>query len=294
MMSAGGVYLTAVGLLLLGSRIDTVWSLPLGIIFSFVLLTNYALMHEAAHGVLHHEPRYNWLFGMILSWLFPMSFTVFRVSHVVHHCCNRTDHEMFDCYYENDFKLVKYVQWYGLLLGLWWPLIPIGNLLLAIHPGILRTRPFRSARSTSVVFNSYDSHLTRLLRFEVVLALLFWFSIISMLSLRWETILIFYICFAFNWSTRQYVTHAFTIRDVKNGALNLSVSRPMSWILLQGQWDLVHHQHPHMSWIHLPALGENSEKPVSYLRQYINLWKGPRLCSETGPPMLPQQEYQVM
>ena len=294
MMIAGGVVIAAIGLLVLGSRLDIMWSLPLGILFSFVLLTNYALMHEAAHGVLHHHARYNWLSGMILSWLFPMSFTVFRVSHVVHHCCNRTDHEMFDCYYERDFKPVKFVQWYGLLLGLWWPLIPVGNMLLAIHPGILRTRPFRSARSTSVVFNDYDRGLTRLLRMEVLLALVFWFSIINLFALRWETILIFYLCFAVNWSTRQYVTHAFTVRDVKNGALNLEVSRPMSWILLQGQWDLVHHQHPHISWIHLPALGESSAQPISYWKQYIRLWKGPRPCNEPGPAMLPQQEYQVM
>lgn len=294
MIIATVVFLVAIGLLGLAAQLELVWSIPLGIVFSFILLTNYALMHEATHGVLHEIPKVNWLAGMIISWLFPMSFTVFKVSHVVHHRCNRTDHEMFDCYYEKDLKSIKYIQWYGLLTGLWWILIPMGNLLLAIHPGILRTKPFRNARSTAVVFDDYDQHLTLKLRFETVMAIVFWLSVISLLSVRWETLAIFYAFFAFNWSTRQYVTHAFTTRDVKNGALNLTVSKPMSWLLLQGQWDLVHHQHPHVSWIHLQELSKSSKKPVSYLKQYLRLWKGPIPCTEPAPDILPNKDYQVM
>jgi fatty acid desaturase len=281
-------------LLWIGSRVELIWSIPLGIVFSFIMLTNYALMHDAAHEVFHNDGKINHLFGVVLSWLFPMSFTIFKVSHVVHHCCNRTDHEMFDYYYENDLKIVKYIQWYGLLTGLWWILIPIGNLLLAIHPGILKTRPFRNARSTAVVFDNYDRKLTRRLRMEIVSGILFWFSANLLLSLKWETVLIFYGFFAFNWSTRQYVTHAFTVRDVTKGALNLSIAKPMQWILLQGHWDLVHHQHPHVSWIHLPTFSEQTEKPRSYLKQYLGLWLGPRLCTETAPDILPQTDYQVM
>ncbi|HFD13088.1 MAG TPA: fatty acid desaturase [Crenotrichaceae bacterium] len=291
-----GTFVFGGGLLLLwgGSRVELVWSIPLGIVFSFLMLTNYALMHEAAHNVFHHRSIVNHLYGVVLGWLFPMSFTVFKVSHVVHHCYNRSDHEMFDYYYENDWKIIKYIQWYGLLTGLWWILIPIGNVLLAIHPAILKTRPFRNARSTSRVFDNYDCELTRRLRLEILSGILFWTGASMLLALRWETVLIYYGFFAFNWSTRQYVTHAFTVRDVTNGALNLSVSKPMQWILLQGQWDLVHHQHPHVSWIRLPDLSQHSEPPRSYLKQYLSLWAGPRLCKEPAPEILPQSDYQLM
>ena len=104
----------------------------------------------------------------------------------------------------------------------------------------------------------------------------------------------FYAFFAFNWSTRQYVTHAFTVREVRDGALNLKVSRPLGWILLQGQWDLVHHQHPHVPWIHLQKLATDSQAPVSYVRQYLKLWKGPRLNTVPGPAILPKEDYRVM
>jgi len=291
---ATGVVTVAVSLLWLASNLDLIWSIPLGVVYSFVLLTNYALMHEATHDVLHPNPRLNALIGMSLSWLFPMSFTVFKVSHVVHHCCNRTDHEMFDCFYLKDKKIIKYIQWYGLLTGLWWPLIPIGNILLAIQPRLLRTRPFQQARTTAVLFNHYDPKLTLRLRLEVISGLVFWVVLITSLNIRLETLAICYAFFSINWSTRQYVTHAFSVRDVKNGAHNLKVSRPMAWLLLQGQWDLVHHQHPHVSWIQLAELGAQSRRPISYIKQYLRLWKGPQLCTEQGPAILPHSDYQAM
>ena len=294
LLIAAAVFIVATGLLWTASRLDLLWSVPLGILFSFVLLTNYALIHEAAHDMLHSNAGLNWFVGMVLSWLFPSSFTVLRVTHIVHHCCNRTDHEMFDGYYSRDIRTFKFVQWYGILLGLWWPFIPLGNLMLAAVPGLLYSRPFRQARCTSIVFDDFNSATLWRVRLEVALAIAFWLSLFHLLDIRWQTLAIFYALYAFNWSTRQYVTHAFTVRDVRDGALNLQVSRPMAWILLQGHWDLVHHQHPHVPWIHLPELGLHSAPPVSYWRQYLKLWKGPRLYTGPGPAILPRQDYRVM
>ncbi|MDH3762398.1 MAG: fatty acid desaturase [Gammaproteobacteria bacterium] len=294
LLIAGAVVITASALAGLASQLSLLWSIPLGILFSFVLLTNYALIHEAAHDMLHSRARINWFVGMLLSWFFPSSFTVLKTAHIVHHRCNRTDHEMFDGYYAGDIRSLKFVQWYGIMLGLWWPLIPLGNLILALIPGLLGTPPFRKARCTSIVFDDFDQATLWKVRLEVALAIVFWVSLYHLLDLRWQTLAVFYAFFAFNWSTRQYVTHAFTPRDVRDGALNLKVSRPLSWILLQGQWDLVHHQHPHASWIHLQKLAAFSKPPISYWRQYLKLWKGPRLYTEPGPAILPKQDYLVM
>ena len=294
LLIAACVIILAAALLWSASRLDLVWSIPLGIVFSFVLLTNYALIHEAAHEMLHGNAGVNWLAGMVLSWLFPSSFTVLRITHIVHHCCNRTDHEMFDGYYSGDIRTFKFIQWYGILLGLWWPFIPIGNLILAAVPGLLHSRPFRQARCTSIAFDDFNTADLWKVRLEVALAIAFWVSLFHLLELRWQTLAVFYAFFAFNWSTRQYVTHAFTVRDVRDGALNLQVSRPMAWILLQGHWDLVHHQHPHVPWVYLRKLGVHSQTPVSYWRQYLKLWKGPRLFTGPGPAILPRQDYRVM
>jgi hypothetical protein len=97
-----------------------------------LLLTNYQLIHEASHELLHPDVRINDGVGMVLSWLFPVSFTLMKLTHVVHHCCNRSDHEMFDCYYPGDSRLIKWFQWYGLMTGIWWWLVPLGSLLLVV------------------------------------------------------------------------------------------------------------------------------------------------------------------
>jgi fatty acid desaturase len=291
---ASGLFVSLIFLLWLGSAIEPIWLWLIGIIYSFLLLTNYALMHEAAHMNLHSDSRINWIVGTLLSCFFPMSFTVFRVTHIVHHCCNRTDHEMFDCYYEGDYKSIKYIQLYGLLTGIWWVLIPVGNLLLAIAPAILRTWLFKRARTTSIIFDDFGNKEVWFIRLEIVLCLLFWITIIQLLGISINVLIVYYICFAFNWSTRQYVTHAFTPRDVKKGALNLLVSRPMEYLFLNGNWDLVHHQHPHVSWIYLKVLGKKSQSPVSYWKQYFRLWRGPVLCTESGPDILTKSKYQGM
>src|SRR5206468_1526751 len=99
----------AIGLLWLGSWVESWWAtLAAGIAFSYLLLTNYALFHEAGHGNLHSCPKVNRVLGTIAGMLFPMPFSMFRVTHQGHHLRNRTDHEMFDLYYPTDRKLIRF------------------------------------------------------------------------------------------------------------------------------------------------------------------------------------------
>lgn len=291
---AAFIFFFAIGLLWLASHLEPSWALPIGIAFSFLLLSNYALLHEATHEILHPDQRINDAIGMLLGWLFPISYTLLKVTHTVHHCCNRTDHEMFDCYYPGDNRFVKYIQWYGLMSGIWWYLIPLGSLLLAIVPNWLHSPPFKRARTTNILFDDFGPTEIRRVRIETALGVIFWLTLIYALELRWQAVLIAYACFAFNWSTRQYVTHAFTPRDVRNGALNLGVSAPMGWVLLNGQWDRVHHQHPHISWLHLPRLGRREGYDTAYWRHYLRLWGGPCPCREPGPAILPRNAYRQM
>jgi hypothetical protein len=263
------VYAMALPLLWLGSRVDAWLALPIGIVFSYVLLTNYALIHEAAH-----------------DNLFPVPFSMIKVTHTVHHCCNRTDHEMFDLYYPDDNMFLKLCQWYGLLSGLFWPWIPIGAVVLAVVPQLLRMGPYRRARTTAVLFDDFAANGVGRVRIETALTIVFWCALFLLLDLSWMHVLIMYACFAFNWSTRQYVTHAFTERDVINGALNLRVSPAMSLILLKGNWDLVHHQKPWLPWTELQGHGNGAYSRVGFLQQYLRMWRGPVPASEPGPQRL--------
>src|SRR4051812_18766761 len=90
------VFASALGLLWLGSHVTTwYYTLLVGVAFSYVLLTNYALLHEASYNNLNSHPRLNYLLGLIAGLLFPMPLSMILVTHQGHHLRNRTDHEMF-------------------------------------------------------------------------------------------------------------------------------------------------------------------------------------------------------
>ncbi len=107
-----------------------------------------------------------------------------------------------------------------------------------------------------------------------------------LLGLRLVNTLILYVCFAVNWSTRQYVGHAFS-RDVIHGAWNLRHNGLMTWVLLHGEYDLNHHRRPDVSWYYLPRLCRPDDPPrPGYIRHYWRLWLGPRPATAPAPETL--------
>ena len=275
------VFTAAVGLLWLGSWVEKWYAiLAVGIAFSYVLLTNYALLHEASHGNLHSSSRINFWLGVLTGALFPIPFSLIRTTHQGHHLRNRTDFEMFDLYYPTDNRLLKYGQWYSILCGLFWPVIPLGAMLFAVCPALLRTRVFRQARSSSYLLGDVQQAEVRAIRVEMLLICVFFGALFWLLHLSWLNTLVLYACFSFNWSTRQYVGHAFTRRDVIEGAWNLRHNWLMTWVLLHGEWDLNHHRRPDVPWYYLPQLSELDEPRPSYVKQYWRQWLGPRPVTE--------------
>lgn len=279
----------ALALLAMASRAQAWWQVLLvGVLFSYVLLTNYALLHEATHGLLHPDRRVNRLLGFITGALFPLPFTLIRTTHNNHHARNRTDSEMFDLYYDGDSLPRKYVQWYGILMGFFWPMIPVGALLFAFGPRVVRDMVIQSRRITGgYVMSEVQGSVVRAIRVEVLLIIALFASLFWVLSLDWRAVLICYACFSFNWSTRQYIGHAFSKRHVIEGAWNLRHGPVMTWLLLHGEYDLNHHRRPDVPWFHLPRLSSPDEPRRHYVAQYLRQWLGPRRATEPAPDPLP-------
>lgn len=80
--------------------------------------------------------------------------------------------------------------------------------------------------------------------------------------------------------------HAFSRRGVVEGAFNLRHNRVMSWLLLHGEWDLNHHRRPDVPWLYLQQLPTREDERLDYGRQYLRLWRGPRMCTEPSPETL--------
>jgi fatty acid desaturase len=285
---------SGISLLWLGSWVTEFWQvLFVGVAFSYLMLTNYALLHEAAHGNLNSHPRTNYLMGVLTGLLFPIPFRLMRTTHQNHHSHNRTDHEMFDLYYPTDSRLLKRLQWYGLLCGMFWPLVPLGAVVFAVCPSLLRTRMIKRAnpaRGMGIVAN-LNRRAVHAVRLELLLICVFFAVLGYLLSLRVLNTAVLYACFSFNWSTRQYVGHAFSPRDVVDGAWNLQHVPWMSWLLLHGEYDLNHHRRPETPWYYLPRLSEPDESRLNYWRQYWRQWGGPRLYQ--GPSPQPKRQVHL-
>jgi fatty acid desaturase len=278
------VFLAATGLLWLASAVENGYlTVGVAVVFSYVLLTNYALLHEATHGNLQSSPRRNYALGVLAGFLFPIPFSMICLTHQGHHLHNRTDAEMFDLYYPNDNRVVKYVRWYGILCGFFWPLIPLGAVLFSIAPARLRERIFAQPQTTGYMFSDVRHSAVWAVRAELLGIVIFFAALHFLLGLRWGPTLICYACFSLNWSTRQYVGHAFSKRDIIDGAWNLRHNRVMSWLLLHGELDKTHHRRPDVSWYYLPKLTHNDEERPTYFRQYWRQWLGPRPNVEPAP-----------
>jgi fatty acid desaturase len=282
------VAVAAVDLLSLASWLAAWYGVfGVGIVFSYLLLCNYALLHEATHDNLHRNPSWNYWLGVITGIFFLAPFSMIRVTHQGHHQRNRTDDEIFDLYYEGGWFL-KCCQWYATLLGLFWPCIPVCAVLFAFCPRAIGLQlfsgpPFGNANVKDITPRDLVKIRLELLLTVAVFASMFWW-----LELRWQSVLVLYACFSLNWSTRQYVGHAFSKRDVIEGAFNLRHNFVMSTILLHGDWDLSHHRHPEVPWYYLPAVSSKEELRPSYVKHYWRQWLGPRLATEP-PPSIPKR-----
>jgi len=280
----GVVFTGAIALLWLASHVPHWYEiLAVGILFSYLLLTNYALLHEATHGNLQSSSRRNYSLGFLTGILFPIPFSMIRITHQGHHEHNRTDAEMFDLYYPHDNRVLKYFRWYSILCGLFWPIIPIGAILFSIGPPRWREQFFGRRPSTGYLFGGVQRASVWAIRAELLAIIGFFVILHWLLGLHWLTTLFLYACFSLNWSTRQYVGHAFSKRDIMEGAWNLQHNHLMTWVLLHGEFDKNHHRRPDVSWYYLPRLSPADENRPSYFKHYWRQWLGPRPNTEPAP-----------
>ena len=279
----------AVALLLItcASRVDS-WPplLLAAVAFSFVNNTIFSLLHESVHGIFHPNEKVNDGFGRITASFFPTAFTFQRICHLGHHRRNRTDEELFDYYLPGDNRPVKWLQWYGILTGIYWLLSPAACALFlfcpsVFRPGILRGGLARLARQTSasaMLAGFHEAPIARI-RLEVLLTLMVQASGFAFLHWSIAGWAVCYGAFAINWSSLQYADHAWSGRDVWSGAWNLRVNPVVRTLFLNYHHHRAHHQRPHVPWIHLPRYVDFDEPRPSFLAIYIKMWRGPR---ETG------------
>ncbi len=289
LLTLGNLFLST-SMIVIGHRF-TEFMIPCIIVFAFLHLNAYALLHEATHSNLHSNKRWNYILGMIAGILFPTSISIATLTHTKHHCCNRTDHEMFDYYYPDDNLIYKFGQWYSVLLGGFWPVAVLGNLIVFFYPSFPKSKFIQKIRSGQRMLEDMQRVDVTRIRFEILLIIIFWITMFWLFDLSAIYVMYFYIAAGFNWSTRQYITHTFAERDVWEGALNLKTNLLHEKILLNGNWDLEHHLHPELPWIYLKESGKTKKADRSYIKQYFKMWTGPKKNMESPPKPISLVEY---
>lgn len=255
-------------------------------IYAFLHNTVFSLLHEAVHGVFSTNNTRNDLFGILSAAAFPTSFTLQKIAHLGHHKRNRTDKELYDYYLPSESKTLRNVWMYGgNLFGLYWFMIPLSNLLILIAPKVVVSEWFIHGPARVLGFESYLEEIAeysiKRIWFEALLALVYQAALCYLLDLSWQGWLLCHWFFALHWSALQYVDHAWSPRDIVNGAWNLKVLPVSRWLALNYHLHLAHHRYPEVPWIYLPELVDPQEPYPTFWSIYKTLWSGVR----PAPPM---------
>jgi fatty acid desaturase len=246
----------------------------------------YSLIHEAEHSIANSNEVVNTVMGRWLSTLFVAPYTFLKHCHFKHHKKNRTDEEMWDLYYEHQGKLKRYGTLYGMMIGLGYFSLWLAVLLYAFAPRLIYSRFFSSHKEINGFLKGSDrKDKVAKSRWESILVVTFQVALFFILDLKWTSWLTLFAMHGFLWSSHNYVNHAFSPRDIINGAHNLKVPIWLNLIYLNFNLHLAHHQNPKIPWIHLPSFIKQKKDRMSFFRNYLRLWKGPRLTHEKEPEL---------
>jgi fatty acid desaturase len=272
-------------LFIAGTNFHQLWiRLLLALAFGVVMIPVYSLMHEGAHHTLHQSDRFNLFFGRLLCCMFMISFTFYRHCHLKHHKKNRTDEEMWDLYYEHQNKLLRYGNLYLMMIGFGYCAVWISVLLFSISPGLV-TSPFFKKHTEIKGFLSdfVATNKLRTAQLESITVVIFQVLLLWLIDWDWPLWIMFYLVHGFVWSSQNYVNHAFSPRDIINGAHNLKLPVWLKIVYLNFNIHLAHHQNPSIPWLHLPSFIKSGKEKISFYRNYIRLWKGPQLTKTKSP-----------
>ena len=288
-------YAAAIALLYGATVLPEWWQTALCAIgFAFLGNTMFSLLHESVHRLFHADKKINDLFGQFSAMFFPTGFFFQRAFHLGHHRRNRTDVEMFDMYYPTDSRFLKFVQLYTVLLGFYWTAAPFGGILYLISPRILDGTLFRSQHkymkpmSMDAMLSGLENVDQARVRWELLATFLFQLALIFVLGISFKAWIICYWSFAMLWGSLQYADHAWSKRDIRNGAWNLKVNKFVQYIFLNYHHHLAHHQYPYVPWIHLHKFVDFSAERPSHFSIWLKMWLGPTLTTEASPEQLSQ------
>jgi fatty acid desaturase len=275
----------AFALLSAASHARSLWAILLSAVaFTFLMQLGFGLAHEAAHGKLHPSPRVNEGFGICLYSLFPGSYHLFSIAHLIHHQRNRSDAELEDYILPTETPWLKRVTYYLLLCGLFWLLTPPAVLGIALWPArsIQMPAPGMNAGVSLRYLQLLNSVSPGRVRRDLLVTVAIWTAAWLLLHLRLSHLAMCYAAFAFGWASQQYIYHVRTPRHVVLGALDLRLARPFRLLYLNFNYHLTHHVAAGIPWIYLPRIAA-APPERGFLAAYLDQWRPPEPLAKAWP-----------
>ena len=282
---AAAQMLTAFAILTAASHAKNVYLVAgLAISFAFTIQMGFCLAHEAVHRKLHRNRRINVGLGILLFSLFPGSVHFFEVAHLLHHRRNRSTDELEDYVLPEENPYFKRIMYFLLISGLFWLLLPLSSIVVAMIPGrnIRLPRPEDGAGS----FRKFAQFLNEVrpgrVRRDLLVTVLVWVLAFPALHLHFVPIAICYAAFGFSWASQQYIYHVRTPRHAVLGAYDLKLWKPLELMYLHFNYHLTHHLAEWVPWNHLPAIA--AQQPTrGYASTYLKLWRAPEELDKAWP-----------
>lgn len=253
------------------------WKVPVLLLFCLVMQGVFSMMHECCHRNGHRSKRLNGVMGAWSSTLFGSSYTLIRVNHEGHHQRNRSHAELAEFILPGENPVFKVGLYYFAVLGGIW----LGSFLATL---VLPFIPFRHVKSLAVrmmsmdgynrSFAEFDAADWSLLRREAVLAVLWWVGCAALFGWRWQVLALTYACFAFSYSSLQWIYHMRTPLDRVEGAYDLRLPTPVRWLFLNFNYNLAHHRWPRAPWQDLHARVDQKETQPLWWR-HLNVFRPP-------------------
>lgn len=249
--------------------------------FATLMVSVYATIHEAEHGILFRNPRLNAIGGIVTAAFFPGPFHLLRQGHIGHHLRNRSDDEAFDLYFPGESRAWKWVQLVGILTGGFYVMVVLGNVVVLFLPFLLNRKWFAFDRPSAAFMDSLNPKYARIIQLEAAGVIALHVAIVWLMRIPVIHYVALYAAFGFTWSALQYVHHFGTERHVTRGALNLWIAWPIDKLWLNHNWHRTHHEHPTVSWLYLEEIGKSRGDDRGFLpTAYLRMWKGPRAAKE--------------
>jgi fatty acid desaturase len=250
--------------------------------FALLMVSVYSILHEAEHGMLFSNWRMNVTGGVVAAAFFPGPFHLLRQGHIGHHLRNRSDDEAFDLWFAGESPIWKWMQWIGILTGLFYLMVVLSNVIVLMLP-ILMSRKWLSFDRPGAAFaDALNPKYHRIIRAEAIANICLHAAIIWLLRIPPWRYAALYATFGWLWSAMQYVHHYATERHITRGTRNLWLFWPIDKLWLNHNWHRVHHEHPTISWIFLERIGRQADGDKRWFLpwMYLKMWAGPRRAEQ--------------